>query len=336
VVGSIAVVRLSVIIPTRNRAQLLNNCLEALTRQVLRANQFEVLVVDNGSTDSTPDIAHNYANALPLRYLQAPEPGLHVGRHAGLAAAHANLLVFADDDIVPYPSWLESISSAFTDCSINMVGGNNLPLFEARPPAWLTHWWEAMPPNRRALGHLSILDWGEVDCDIDPGFIWGCNFSIRREVLLAAGGFHPDGLPEERLRYRGDGETAVSDFVRRRGLRARFVPGATVRHRVSTSRMTPEYFTERSRAQGISDSFADLRRHGGALPPLWKVYRRLLTQARTWRTVLRTRKDTDGRMLAAIHRRCATAYLDGYAFHQAEYGKDADFRAWVLKETFLT
>jgi hypothetical protein len=56
----------------------------------------------------------------------------------------------------------------------------------------------------------SILDFGNAIQEISPDYVWGCNFSIRKEVLLKVRGFHPDGMPDEFLRYRGDGETSVS------------------------------------------------------------------------------------------------------------------------------
>jgi glycosyltransferase involved in cell wall biosynthesis len=207
----------SVIIPTRNRADVLVRCLAALTRQTLPIDEFEVLVVDNGSIDSTCDVAKAYGQSLQLTYVTAPVPGLHVGRHAGLLRAKSDVLIFADDDIEALPTWVEAVVDSFKDTGVALVGGNNYPLFEEDPPAWLLRWWKRPVHIGRAMGSLSILDFGDGIFEISPGYVWGCNFSIKREVLLKAGGFHPDGVPKEQLRYRGDGETHVSDVVRRSG-----------------------------------------------------------------------------------------------------------------------
>jgi glycosyltransferase involved in cell wall biosynthesis len=327
---------LSVILPTRDRAGLLEDCLVALTRQEAVEGGFEVIVVDNGSRDATAEVAQRYAAQLPLRYVFAPEPGLHVGRHAGLKAAQADILVFGDDDIVPASGWLQAIAAAFREPEVALVGGNNLPLFETDPPRWLARWWEQAPEGRRALDYLSILDWGSEPVDIDPGLVWGCNYSIRRDVLMAVGGFHPDGVPEDRLRFRGDGETAVSDGIRQRGLRSRFIPGASVLHRVSAGRMTPEYFARRARAQGVSDSYSDLRASGGR--PSFSIRSRRISSTclRAGRAWLSSGWDADGRALAGVRVRCAIGYLMGYAYHQKEFARDPVLREWVLKEHYLT
>src|SRR5688572_12584126 len=91
--------RASVIIPTRDRAGLLECCLESLTRQTLPRDEFEVLVVDNGSTDSTPEVAKRFSGRLNLVYVLEPEPGLHSGRHAGVRNARADVLLFGEDDL---------------------------------------------------------------------------------------------------------------------------------------------------------------------------------------------------------------------------------------------
>jgi glycosyltransferase involved in cell wall biosynthesis len=325
----------SVIIPTRNRAAMLDACLGSLQGQALPANAFEVIVVDNGSTDATPQVAQRHRTALQLRYEYVPEPGLHAGRHAGMRLASSDILVFGDDDIVAGPTWLNSIDEAFRDTGVALVGGNNLPLFDNPPPPWLTRWWELPTANGHAISQLSILDMGEGQFDIDPGWVWGCNFSIRRTVLLAAGGFHPDAMPSNQLRLRGDGETSVSDAIRKAGLRARFHSGASVAHRVSTVRMSADYFERRSYAQGISDSYTDLRRRGGDRSLVAAFARRLRACASTARAIGTTGGGTVGRTLRVIRRHCLTSYLAGYAYHQKEVALDPALRAWVLKENYF-
>ena len=105
---------ISVIIPTRNRAELLRDTLTSIQGQTLSYELFEVLVVDNGSTDNTKDVTLNFKKNLNnLRYVYAPVPGLHEGRHRGMKEARYNLLVFADDDILATPDWLLSYYEVF-------------------------------------------------------------------------------------------------------------------------------------------------------------------------------------------------------------------------------
>lgn len=326
---------LSVIVPTRDRAETLDACLDSLRTQTLPLESFEVIVIDNGSIDHTAAVLARHASGLHLRSHRELEPGLHFGRHAGMRRAASDLLVFADDDIVAEPTWLAAILDAFTDPDVTLVGGNNRPLFEGEPPAWLRAWWERPMRHGRALGHLSILDFGNGRFTIDPGYVWGCNYAIRRQALMAAGGFHPDGVPAERLRWRGDGETHVSDWVRRSGQRTLFDSGASVRHRVPAARMTPEYFARRAYAQGISDSYTDVRRRGRAPSSLTdRVHRRgriALTRAVA---TARDRVDRSGRELREVMRAAQLAYLKGYDFHQREVRGDPALLNWVLQENY--
>jgi glycosyltransferase involved in cell wall biosynthesis len=325
----------SVIIPTRNRAEVLAPCLESLARQTLAADAFEVLVVDNGSTDHTADVVAGFASRLDVARHFAAEPGLHVGRHAGMRQARSDVLMFADDDIVAGPDWVRSVVDAFADARVGLVGGNNLPLFEATPPTWLQRWWERPAGPGRALGYLSILDFGEGRFAVDPRYVWGCNFSVRREALLAAGGFHPDAMPRERLPWRGDGESHVAVAVRDAGYAVLFDSGASVQHRVGAERMTRAYFEQRGFAQGVSDSYAAVRRGGRPVAR----HERMALAMRRWRQGLQAWRRSAGddveRELQAVQRAAARAYWDGFRFHQRRVADDPALLAWVLRPDYL-
>jgi glucosyl-dolichyl phosphate glucuronosyltransferase len=211
-------------------------------------------------------------------------------------------------------------------------------LFEAHPPGWLQRWWERPVYKGRALPYLSILDFGEGRHPIDPAYVWGCNFSIRRDVLLAAGGFHPDALPRTHLRYRGDGETHVSEFVRRTHGDALFDSRASVEHRVTKARMSCEYMVQRAYAQGISDSYTAIRRSKGSRPWIQRLGVACKQQVRRvfhrMASVLAWTDDSR-RDLESILAHTAIAYLRGYTFHGAQVRKDPELLAWVLKPDYL-
>lgn len=327
---------ISVVIPTRDRADFLAPALESLTLQTLEAVAFEVLVIDNGSRYGTAEVAAAFACRLPnLRYFRAPEPGLHVGRHLGLREAQGEVLVFADDDIEALPTWLAAIREAFADPEVAMAGGNDLPLFMTPPPAWLRHIWER--PRRdggRALPALSLLYLPGSIRPLDPLYVWGCNFAIRKTVLLAAGGFHPDGMPRELVRFRGDGESFVSRHVARVGLKCMFHPGATVQHKVTPERMTFAYFRQRGFNQGVSDSYTVLReRHlqGRIFDAGNATFRRLARRA--FRRLAGYPVHDPGASHAL--REMDAGHAEGYAHHQRLFKNDPEVRAWVLKENYL-
>lgn len=325
---------ISVVIPTRSRADLLAPALESITRQTLPITEFEVLVIDNGSTDATTEIISEYQKKLTnLSSIYAPEPGLHTGRHAGMLASKGEVLIFADDDIEALPTWLETIRAGFKNSDVAMMGGNNLPMFIGDTPGWLDRLWKRKDhAGGRSLPWLSISDWPEGRYPISPYQIWGCNFAIRKSILLAAGGFHPDGMPEELIRFRGDGETHVSRYVEKNILKCLFDSGASVYHKVTPARMTFEYFHQRGFNQGVSDSYTQLRGDADTSSDRSLTYR---LARRAWRMLRRlfqpNRLDKEARFaIDEFHR----GHKEGFAYHQAMYRNDPEVRTWVHLEKY--
>jgi glycosyltransferase involved in cell wall biosynthesis len=326
---------IAVIIPTRNRADLLAAALRSLKAQTLGPDRFEVVVADNASTDGTRAVVEEARAFLPnLRYVHEPQPGLHHARHRGMNACSAEVLVFADDDIEALPTWLESVESAFRDPEVAMAGGNNLPLFLESPPSWLLALWDV---NRIEGGHafppLSLLQLERGVGEISPFYIWGCNFAIRRQDLLAAGGFHPDGMPREQLAFRGDGETHVARQVLLSGRKSIFHPGASIYHKVTPERATVGYFWQRGYTEGISHSYARLRNPEqaalfGQRPGRGRALASRL--ARVFRH-MRLLQPTALRALIALR----LGFRAGFRFHQQQYRRSEEVRAWVHRPDYL-
>ena len=303
---------LSVIIPTRNRAELLGKALESLTVQTYPNELFEVVVVDNGSKDHTAAVCKQYEGKFKrFRYVFDSQPGLHTGRHRGMQEAIGEILVFGDDDIRAMPSWLDGVADGFSRPDVVMVGGKILPDLEISPPEWYEKIWSRCQWGPW-LGWYSLLDFGDSVIEVDPGFIWGCNFSIRKETLLEVGGFHPDSLPKHLLRFRGDGETAVSAAVAKRGYKAIYHPSASVYHWVSKERLTPEYLYQRAFSQGISDSFTAIRSN---------------TKASEEKKFVPCNDD--------IKNMIQQGYCDGFNFHQLEARKDPQLLDWITRESYV-
>lgn len=328
---------LSVIIPTRNRATYLASMLSMLKSQLLSQSLFEILVVDNGSTDETHTIVKDYQSSSEnIRYFFDATPGLHVGRHVGLQEAKGDILVYADDDIEATPGWLAAIAECFADPEVALVGGNNLPKFAIPPPEWLLRLWLRPFLDGHAIPALSILELPAGQREISPFHIWGCNFSIRKQVLLDAGGFHPDGMPLDLIRFRGDGETHVSNYVSNSGLKTLFDSRASVYHLVTAERMTKEYFCRRYFAQGISDSYSEIRKK----PDIARNNNTLNYLLRSVKNRLRYGKkllithDPIELSLSRITYATQQAYLQGYKFHRKEVLADPDLLDWVLKEHY--
>jgi len=250
---------LSIIIPTRNKANNLYNTLKSISELENKDDDFEVIVIDNASKDNTVEVIEDYVNKIRnFRFLYLEKIGLHEGRNLGLKEAKGEILCYLDDDVCLYKSWLNGIRESFKDKDVVLVGGKNLPKFETKPPEWLEALWNSNE-EKKVIGYLSILDFGDEAKEIDPLLVFGCNFSIRKKILIEASGFHPDGFPQELIKYRGDGESYVSQYIKDKGYKAWYNPSASVYHFVPKDRATHEYFKKRAFNQGISDSYSQVR-----------------------------------------------------------------------------
>jgi len=110
-------VEASIVIPTFNRADSLQNCLHALEKQTLGTDRFEVLVVDDGSTDHTPVFIERFIKQtdLLLKYFQQNRRGPAAARNFGISASRSDLIAFIDDDCVPESVWLENLIKAMPE-----------------------------------------------------------------------------------------------------------------------------------------------------------------------------------------------------------------------------
>jgi glycosyltransferase involved in cell wall biosynthesis len=310
-----------------------------LTHQTLASNEFEVVVVDNGSTDSTPEVANSFAARLNLVYVREAQPGLHSGRHAGMRHARADILIFGEDDLEVEPGWVAGAVGALADQQVALVGGNLLPKFEGEVPAWLELWWSRFAYRGRALGYLGILDFGPGRFDVDPGYVWGGNFAVRRSALEAVGGFHPDGMPEELITRRGDGESYTATAIGTKVGRVMFDSAVTVRHTVAAFRMSRSYLEKRAFAQGISDSYTNTRRkrHANSALIAWGYswLRALHLRLHYFRQSLRDLGHPSRAELLAIQYATTRSWAAGYRFHQRAVRVDAQLLDWVLKERYL-
>jgi glycosyltransferase involved in cell wall biosynthesis len=242
----------SVIIPTYNRSGLLERTVESLLAQNYPADRFEIILVDNASTDDTPHvIARLVALNACVRRMKEPRRGAHFARNAGATVSLGEILYFTDDDMIADPNLLATIVVPFSmDANIGAATGRVLPKWETEPPVWvLTH-------CRNEL--LSLSDLGEslIVTDHDPG-VFSCHEAIRREVFFKAGGFNPDTNAGT---FVGDNETGLNIKVKNLGYRFAYVGESVTHHVIPASRMTQAYLNSRFADQGFCDSYTDYRK----------------------------------------------------------------------------
>jgi len=332
----------SVIIPTLNRAHSLSQTLQSLSRQALPPEAFEILVIDNGSLDSTASVVQNAVEKFAphiIRYIYEPVPGSLSGRHRGALEAKSDILVFIDDDIAADSGWLDAIIGSFADSTLQIVGGKNLPYYEVIPPEWLEWFWYKFGEGR-ACSELSLLDFGEETREIDPIWVWSLNLAIRKQALFALGGFHPDIFPKHLQHFQGDGEVGLTMKAKERGFKALYQPKALIYHRVPGERMTFEYFDNRYFFEGVCHSFTDIRR-------LYKKYKamtfldKVKSYLRPMKLAAKSILDLPGSPHVAnifrklkLRHRFQQSFLAGYNFHQLAVQNNPPLLEWVLRENY--
>lgn len=336
----------SIIIPTFNRADQLFRCLKSLVALDFAGNEFEIIVVDNGSTDNTKEVVEGYIKEYPqhtIRYFFDDIPGLLTGRHRGAKEAKSEILVFVDDDIHADKDWLTAIVDNFNRYpDVHLIGGKCLPKYEIAPPKWLNYFWQSCTDGGKMLGELSLCDFGDKEKFINPLLVWGLNYSIRKTSFHELGGFNPDTVPVNYQSFQGDGESGLSFKAISKGYKALYQPKAFVYHEVPADRMTIGYFDKRYFFQGICNSYTDIRRNKGMTPIepqktfknrikniLRPIYQKVFPKPNA---SIQTITNFEKEMLITRFRAMERA---GYNFHQEMASKNSVVLNWVLKENYF-
>lgn len=313
---------ITVIVPTRNRAKSLDVFLKSVKKQTIDETRYEIIVVDNGSQDNTKAICDKWSKIIKnYRYIYNDNPGLHVGRNIGYQESNSELLVYADDDIIAFPTWLESIVGAFENEQIVLVGGNDIPKYEGTTPEWLEELWLEQNETKILLDFSCIL-MGDKKKEISPYYVFGCNFAVRKWILDETRGFHPDGMPDNLLHYRGDGETYIAQYILENQLTTYFVPEASVYHMVTQQRMCLDYIKKIAYRDGISHAYTQLRsgRYKQLEREILKRKMRFLFLGKRWNNIIALKEE---------------AHIKGMKFLANEYHKRESIKEWVMRMDYL-
>ena len=260
----------SVVVCTHNGARMLPVALDALARQHPPAGGFEVVIVDDHSTDGSAELAAA-AGAKVVRLTQEEDGGLAAARNAGIRAASGDLVAFTDDDCEPAPTWLRELIEPMRDPTVDGVAGRTVPasdcdlvlrylarrnplaplpsvLLESRRPLFRLRTY-----LRDNLGPTRVLPAGA------PLYsVVGANMAFRLSFLEALGGFDPAikfGGEEEDLCRRAHERPGGALFV--------YAPAAEVRHHY---RPGIKDTLRRARAYGRGNA-----RQAATAPGVWPI-----------------------------------------------------------------
>ena len=194
----------SVIVPVFEGAQTLDACLRALSVQTIESRRYEVIVVDDGSTDSSAEMAARYG----VRVLNQEHAGAAAARNRGAAEARGQALLYTDADCEPSPDWIEQMLAPFADPKVVGVKGAYRTRQHSVVARFVQAEFEEKYDRQKAAGSIDFVDTYAA--------------AYRREVLMAHGGFDPEFLMDE--------DQELSFRLARAGCRLIFHPAATVYH----------------------------------------------------------------------------------------------------------
>ena len=248
-----SILRISVVLCTRNRADLFDKAMASVVAQDFPKDAYEIIVVDNGSTDHTADVAQRHAAQANVRYVLEQRVGLCIARNTGWQAARAPYVVLFDDDALAKPGWLAAAAEAFEQSppTVGVIGGRVDPIWLAPRPGWLSD---------EIAGSLTVVDWGsetKVIPDLGREWLVGANMGAPKAVIEKLGGFHP-WLDRVGTNLLSSGDVHLQKEAVRHGYECLYVPAMAIDHLAPPARLNQPWFTKRFYWQGISDAVMEI------------------------------------------------------------------------------
>jgi glucosyl-dolichyl phosphate glucuronosyltransferase len=238
--------KFSIVIATYNRAADLRETLTSLAN--LSPNgDWEVIVVDNNSTDNTRTVIETAAAQFPvnLRYVFEARQGRSPALNAGIRAARGSIIATTDDDVRVAPDWLDRAAEALERSGGDYVGGRVLPIWAAPRPKWLVD----QPGKQWAV--IALLDYGPEMLEFGTRVPLGVNMAFTRAAFDRVGVLDPDtGRRAGTLLGQEVREWCIR--ARKMNVRGFYAPEMAVQHVIPESRLTKQYFRRWFYWRGIS------------------------------------------------------------------------------------
>ncbi len=271
------VAKLTVAIPTHNRASTLRQTLDSVTALDLAGAEAECLVVDNASTDDTAAIVEAIAKRAPIVVRRVLEPlvGSSFARNRAIDEARGDFILFIDDDAIAEPRWARELLGEIERRGLDAACGAVLPRWLQPPPRWLGPRLYA----KLAVHPPEMLEAGSVQEMETLHNYFSANVGFRRTAFERFGRFREDlgvvgGNP-----ISGEDTELFSRIIARGGAIG-FAPGARVHHLIGAERMTRSYLRRKSFAYGVGSAYAGGRSHNHLDKLVRNACRMLLAAAR--------------------------------------------------------
>jgi glucosyl-dolichyl phosphate glucuronosyltransferase len=319
-------VQYSIIVCTAGDATYLKQCLSAIKSCVTSLN-VEVIVINNNPLGELRDNVDRISEAYSFRVVHELRPGLTFARHRGVKESYGDILSFIDDDVIVSDGWFASLQEAFLNHEVVLAGGPSLPIFSAIPKKWVDLTFTEVHPGQSICTWLSLINLQRDMFFVDPNFIWGLNFSIRKDLVLRLNGFNPDLVPKSHERFQGDGETGLTQKIKDLGLRSDYRQGLLVNHVIPDGRLSFNFIKRRARYEGVCNAYSTLR--GNSTVP--SILRELI---RTTRTSLQSVKAFNLEFSFFVLT-WEISRVIGYFWFVSIYRKERQVKDWVHLESYI-
>ena len=245
--------KLSVVICTYNRSDLLKLCLESLTRQTAPADLFEVLVVDNNSPDDTAEVVRSFQGktGVEFRYCLEKQVGLSFARNTGYREARAPWIAYLDDDAKARPGFVERAVWMTENTDYPFFGGLDIPWYPFGKPAWYQDRYASSRYRHKTIATLT----GDEHA-------FGCVMVMRKDILERFNGFNTAiGMRGNVVGYNE--ETELQNRLRAEGLLIGYDPDLVIDHAVAPHKLRIDWFFQSAFAHGRDKIRSGMTGSGG-------------------------------------------------------------------------
>ncbi len=255
---------ITVLLATHNGADTIGRTLEAMSLLEPPAGGWEIIVVNNASTDRTETLVRQWQDRLPLTYLFEPRLGKSKAINSGLAKARGDLIVMTDDDVLPDRDWLcqwRRVADAWP--ALDVFGGAIIPEFGTHPPRW--------PLPRASLTVLYGQTPERPESEIAPSDVSGANLAVRRQVFDEGLRFDENFLVGTQGLMGED--TAFVRTAFEKGHRVGFTPAARLRHIIHRQQTSWLWIHRRFLRYGSAVAWAEAHENQTAARPAFPRWR---------------------------------------------------------------